>query len=219
MRHPHAVDAPPRVAPPASCRALYISRLRRETHRALTEAPESELGARAPFARPSAVDLVVRACLSAIRALESAASRAASEGRETVAAGSAPPEDEDADALVAGLNFFRLVLGRAGRLRADSARDVAVVRSRRAMIGTRVASPATAWARSTLARLDGGEGASSAEKRMAAEDTDDAAASRAWRARMGAEHVLEAARFVSELCDETRRDDNVDVDVHAVSSE
>ena len=75
-------------------------------------------------------------------------------------------------------------------------------RPRRALIETHVAAPAAAWARSTLARLDDGEGASSlaeAEKQTE-EGTEDAAALRSWRRRMGAEHVLEAARFVSELC-------------------
>ena len=214
-------------APPAM-RALYLSRLRRETHRATTEteAPKaSEPGGstrRSPFTSPRVVELVVRACVSAIRSLEAAgeASRetetgAANEkGREDAGDGvdDTPPTDEDADALVAGLNFFRLVLGRAlaGHLRADGAEvgDVAGVRSRRALIEARVAAPATAWARATLARLDEAlEGAASVEgKRTFLGETDDAFASRAWRARMGAEHVLEAARFVSELCDASRRD-------------
>ena len=53
-------------------------------------------------------------------------------------------------------------------------------------------------------RLDDGEGASSLAKakKKTEEGTEDAAALRSWRRRMGAEHVLEAARFVSELCDD-----------------
>jgi hypothetical protein len=50
-----------------------------------------------------------------------------------------------------------------------------------------------------LARLDEGEGASSLAKTEETPDEDDDKSR--WRKRMGAEHVLEAARFVSELCE------------------
>jgi hypothetical protein len=50
-----------------------------------------------------------------------------------------------------------------------------------------------------LARLDEGEGASSLAKTEETPDEDDDESR--WRVRMGAEHVLEAARFVSELCE------------------
>jgi hypothetical protein len=192
-------------------RALYVSRLRRETHRALEVSNGSrdpKTNAPSPFARAEVVDLVLDATRGAIRTLSEAASRidnrADVEDSESV---ELPESDEDADALVAGLNFFRFVLGRArgGFLRADDMRsDVAGVWSRRALVETHVAAPAAAWARSTLARLDGGEGASSLAKakKKTEEGTEDAAALRSWRRRMGAEHVLEAARFVSELCDD-----------------
>ena len=187
-------------------RALYVSRTRRETHRALEETNVSSL-----FARAEVVDLVLDATRGAIRTLSEAASRLDVNNRADVEdrgeSDELPESDEDADALVAGLNFFRFVLGRArgGFLRADDMRsDVAGVWSRRALVETHVAAPAVAWACSTLARLDGGEGASSLAKakKKTEEGTEDAAALRSWRRRMGAEHVLEAARFVSELCDD-----------------
>ena len=192
-------------------RALYVSRLRRETHRALEVSNGSrdpKTNAPSPFARAEVVDLVLDATRGAIRTLSEAASRI--DNRADVrdsASVELPESDEDADALVAGLNFFRFVLGRArgGLLRADDMRrDVAGVWSRRALVETHVAAPAAAWARSTLARLDDGEGASSLAKakKKTEEGTEDAAALRSWRRRMGAEHVLEAARFVSELCDD-----------------
>ena len=192
-------------------RALYVSRLRRETHRALEVSNGSrdpKTNAPSPFARAEVVDLVLDATRGAIRTLSEAASRIDNRADvEDSASVELPESDEDADALVAGLNFFRFVLGRArgGLLRADDMRrDVAGVWSRRALVETHVAAPAAAWARSTLARLDDGEGASSLAKakKKTEEGTEDAAALRSWRRRMGAEHVLEAARFVSELCDD-----------------
>jgi hypothetical protein len=196
----------------AAMRALYVARLRRETHGALEvirkRSRDSKTNAKtSPFARAEVVDLVLDATRDAIRTLSDAA-RARLRDRDFAIEVPESESDEDADALVAGLNFFRFVLGRArgGFLRADDMRhatcDVAGVWSRRALIETHVAAPAAAWARSTLARLDDGEGASSlaeAEKQTE-EGTEDAAALRSWRRRMGAEHVLEAARFVSELC-------------------
>ena len=152
-------------------RALYVSRLRRETHRALEVSNGSrdpKTNAPSPFARAEVVDLVLDATRGAIRTLSEAASRI--DNRADVrdsASVELPESDEDADALVAGLNFFRFVLGRArgGLLRADDMRrDVAGVWSRRALVETHVAAPAAAWARSTLARLDDGEGASSLAK-------------------------------------------------------
>ena len=192
-------------------RALYVSRLRRETHRALevsNGSRDSKTNASSPFARAEVVDLVLDATRGAIRTLSEAASRIDNRADvEDPDSDELPESDEDADALVAGLNFFRFVLGRArgGLLRADDMRrDVAGVWSRRALVETHVAAPAAAWARSTLARLDDGEGASSLAqaKKKTEEGTEDAAALRSWRRRMGAEHVLEAARFVSELCDD-----------------
>ena len=192
-------------------RALYVSRLRRETHRALevsNGSRDSKTNASSPFARAEVVDLVLDATRGAIRTLSEAASRIDNRADvEDPESDELPESDEDADALVAGLNFFRFVLGRArgGLLRADDMRrDVAGVWSRRALVETHVAAPAAAWARSTLARLDDGEGASSLAqaKKKTEEGTEDAAALRSWRRRMGAEHVLEAARFVSELCDD-----------------
>ena len=197
-------------------RALYVARTRRETHRALEVVTRG--GSRdsktndvsSPFARAEVVDLVLDATRGAIRTLSEAASRLDTNRDSTFEdpeSDELPESDEDADALVAGLNFFRFVLGRArgGFLRADDMRsDVAGVWSRRALVETHVAAPAAAWARSTLARLDDGEGASSLAKakKKTEEGTEDAAALRSWRRRMGAEHVLEAARFVSELCDD-----------------
>ena len=191
-------------------RALYVSRTRRETHRALEVTRGGSRFPKSPFARAEVVDLVLDATRGAIRTLSEAASRLDDNRDSTFAdpeSDELPESDEDADALVAGLNFFRFVLGRArgGFLRADDMRsDVAGVWSRRALVETHVAAPAAAWARSTLARLDDGEGASSLAKakKKTEEGTEDAAALRSWRRRMGAEHVLEAARFVSELCDD-----------------
>jgi hypothetical protein len=177
-------------------RALNLSRVTRETHRALAASDCFN-----PFADVCrVVDVVLDATRFSIRNLESAFGDLAT---------SAAAEDEDADALVAGLNFFRFVLGRArfrageksanGGTEADAVRDVASVWSRRASIEAHVAAPAARWARSTLARLDEGEGASSLAKTEETPDEDDDKSR--WRKRMGAEHVLEAARFVSELCE------------------
>jgi hypothetical protein len=178
-------------------RALNLSRVTRETHRALAASDCFN-----PFADVCrVVDVVLDATRFSIRNLESAFG--------DLATGRTAAEDEDADALVAGLNFFRFVLGRArfrageksanGGTEADAVRDVASVWSRRAFIEAHVASPAARWARSTLARLDEGEGASSLAKTEETPDEDDDESR--WRKRMGAEHVLEAARFVSELCE------------------
>jgi len=191
-------------------RALYVARTRRETHRALEVTRGGSRFPKSPFARAEVVDLVLDATRGAIRTLSEAASRLDTNRDSTFEdpeSDELPESDEDADALVAGLNFFRFVLGRArgGFLRADDMRsDVAGVWSRRALVETHVAAPAAAWARSTLARLDDGEGASSLAKAKKKTEggTGDAAALRSWRRRMGAEHVLEAARFVSELCDD-----------------
>jgi hypothetical protein len=179
-------------------RALNLSRVTRETHRALSDCSDGFN----PFADVCrVVDVVLDATRFSIRNLESAFG--------DLATGRTAAEDEDADALVAGLNFFRFVLGRArfrageksanGGTEADDARDVASVWSRRAFIEAHVAAPAARWARSTLARLDEGEGASSLAKTEETPNEDDDESR--WRVRMGAEHVLEAARFVSELCE------------------
>ena len=198
-------DAKTKTTP--AMRALYLSRLTRETHRALASSEKNASSSEkndSPFADARrVVDVVFDATRGSIGNLESAFAEATS----------AAAEDEDADALVAGLNFFRFVLGRA-RFRAgetsaksrgteaDDARDVASVWSRRAFIEAHVAAPAVRWARSTLARLDEGEGASSLEKTKTEEETpDEDDDDSRWRRRMGAEHVLEAARFVSELCE------------------
>ena len=178
-------------------RALNLSRVTRETHRALAASDCFN-----PFADVyRVVDVVLDATRFSIRNLESAFG--------DLATGRTAAEDEDADALVAGLNFFRFVLGRArfrageksanGGTEADAVRDVASVWSRRAFIEAHVAAPAARWARSTLARLDEGEGASSLAKTEETPNEDDDESR--WRKRMGAEHVLEAARFVSELCE------------------
>ena len=151
-------------------RALYVARTRRETHRALEVTRGGSRFPKSPFARAEVVDLVLDATRGAIRTLSEAASRLDTNRDSTFAdpeSDELPESDEDADALVAGLNFFRFVLGRArgGFLRADDMRsDVAGVWSRRALVETHVAAPAAAWARSTLARLDDGEGASSLAK-------------------------------------------------------
>jgi hypothetical protein len=177
-------------------RALNLSRVTRETHRALAASDCFN-----PFADARrVVDVVLDATRFSIRNLDSLF---------VEATGRTAAEDEDADALVAGLNFFRFVLGRArfrageksanGGTEADDARDVASVWSRRAFIEAHVAAPAARWARSTLARLDEGEGASSLAKTEETPNEDDDESR--WRVRMGAEHVLEAARFVSELCE------------------
>jgi len=179
-------------------RALNLSRVTRETHRALSDCSDCFN----PFADVCrVVDVVLDATRFSIRNLESAFG--------DLATGRTAAEDEDADALVAGLNFFRFVLGRAkfrageksanGGTEADDARDVASVWSRRTFIEAHVAAPAARWARSTLARLDEGEGASMNAKTEETPDEDDDESR--WRKRMGAEHVLEAARFVSELCE------------------
>ena len=179
-------------------RALNLSRVTRETHRALSDCSDCFN----PFADVCrVVDVVLDATRFSIRNLESAFG--------DLATGRTAAEDEDADALVAGLNFFRFVLGRArfrageksanGGTEADAVRDVASVWSRRAFIEAHVAAPAARWARSTLARLDEGEGASMNAKTEETPDEDDDESR--WRQRMGAEHVLEAARFVSELCE------------------
>ena len=133
-------------------RALYVSRLRRETHRALevsNGSRDSKTNASSPFARAEVVDLVLDATRGAIRTLSEAASRIDNRADvEDPESDELPESDEDADALVAGLNFFRFVLGRArgGLLRADDMRrDVAGVWSRRALVETHVAAPAAAW--------------------------------------------------------------------------
>ena len=206
-------DAKTKTTP--AMRALYLSRLTRETHRALASSEKNSSSDHSPFADARrVVDVVFDATRGAIGNLESAFAEATS----------AAAEDEDADALVAGLNFFRFVLGRArfrageksanGGTEADDARDVASVWSRRAFIEAHVAAPAVRWARSTLARLDEGEGASSLEKTKTEEETPDEDDDESrWRRRMGAEHVLEAARFVSELCENPLLSDDVDVDL------
>ena len=205
-------DAKTKTTP--AMRALYLSRLTRETHRALASSEKNSSSDDSPFADARrVVDVVFDATRGAIGNLESAFAEATS----------AAAEDEDADALVASLNFFRFVLGRArfragetsanGGTEADE-RDVASVWSRRAFIEAHVAAPAVRWARSTLARLDEGEGASSLEKTKTEEETPDEDDDESrWRRRMGAEHVLEAARFVSELCENPLLSDDVDVDL------
>jgi len=100
---------------------------------------------------------------------------------------------ETADVLVAGLNCLRFVLGRAAGQGDTTQNNVSQFWRERASILDEIARPSLEWATKTKT-----------ECAIRADETHDATddATDSWRCFMGAEHVLETAGCVAELCGE-----------------
>lgn len=179
--------------PAAAVTALYLSRITREIREILDRRETDE---KSQETSRGYVNLVQAALTDALR--------------------KASPTEEDelsiagaADVLVAGLNCFRFVLGRArtkhlsGEFRKMNSQAfehemVAYWHGRDTMLHD-VVHPAINWAKQMLTAIDAEEKIS--EKNNESDNGIGNDADPKWCRRMGAEHVLETAGLVAELCE------------------